>query len=147
MPKPSGNTLILLRFCDVKLPAVGNRASHVRALGLLAIAILLAVPAFAVSHSAAPTSDDKQLEKLARALRNRGNSAYAQLSVFATRKKADVLGQRAALALGYYDYVKGRYAPARHWLEQAQGDPILREYALYWSALVSRAQRYNEKAL
>ena len=128
---------------------MGTAACLSRTLGLLTVVgLFLATPVLAVSDSSVSVPDAKQVEKLARGLHEKGAAAaYAQLSAFASRGNSGELGQRAALALGYYDYVKGRYAPARRWLDQAQGDPILREYALYWGALVLRAQRYNEKAL
>jgi soluble lytic murein transglycosylase len=78
---------------------------------------------------------EEELQELARGLRvKNSSSAYAWLSGFAVRHAADPLGARAALALGYSDYTRERYSPATRWLEKAEGDPLLREYALYWGA-------------
>jgi soluble lytic murein transglycosylase len=91
---------------------------------------------------------ERQLEKLSKALKHDDASrAYAQLSVFAERKSSGALGLRAALALGYYDYTKGSYADAAKWLERAKGDPLLGDYALYWSAENALAMSNNADAL
>jgi soluble lytic murein transglycosylase len=91
---------------------------------------------------------ERQLEKFSRALKQSDASrAYAQLSVFAERKSSGALGLRAALALGYYDYTKGSYADAAKWLERAKGDPLLGDYALYWSAENALAMNNNADAL
>ena len=54
---------------------------------------------------------------------------------------------RAALALGYYDLNKNRYAEAVKWLEPAQNDPLLRDYALFYSAEANIALNKNGVAL
>ena len=54
---------------------------------------------------------------------------------------------RAALALGYFDYTKGRYAEATKWLDRAQHDPLLAEYSAYWTAEVDLAQNRDPQAL
>jgi soluble lytic murein transglycosylase len=54
---------------------------------------------------------------------------------------------RAALALGYYDLSKNRYADAVKWLEPAQNDPLLRDYALFYSAEANIALNKNAQAL
>ncbi len=98
--------------------------------------------------AAASAAAEKQLEKLSRALKqDDATRAYAQLSAFAERKSSGVLGKRAALALGYFDYTKGRYADAAKWLESAEGDPLLGDYALYWSAENALALGKNTDAL
>lgn len=103
-------------------------------------------PAALPPGSAAPS--EKQLEQLSRALKHKNpGSAYAQLGRFATRKSAGVLGNRAALALGYFDYTKGNYASAEKWLELAHGDPLLGDYVLYWSALTHIALGHDTQAL
>ncbi|MGC1254224.1 MAG: tetratricopeptide repeat protein, partial [Candidatus Acidiferrales bacterium] len=90
----------------------------------------------------------KQLEQLCRGLKQKNSAApYAKLSVIASRKPSGVLGARAALALGYYDYTKGHYAQASKWLAIAQTDPLLRDYALYWSAEANLALNHNAEAL
>ena len=91
---------------------------------------------------------EKQLEKLSRALKRDDSArAYAQLSAFAERKSSGLLAKRAALALGYFDYTKGRYADAAKWLERAKGDPLLADYSLYWSAENFLAMGKNQDAL
>src|SRR5271155_1314782 len=58
----------------------------------------------AAAPSAAAT---KQLEQLTRALKQKNSAApYAKLSALALQKSPGVVGFRAALALGYYDYGK-----------------------------------------
>jgi len=54
---------------------------------------------------------------------------------------------RAALALGYYDLSKNHYAEAVKWLEPAQNDPLLRDYALLYSAQANLALNKNGVAL
>jgi soluble lytic murein transglycosylase len=90
----------------------------------------------------------QELEKLSRALKTKdGGSAYDRLSVAAGQKSSESLGLRAALALGYYDYGRGRYAQAAKWLAVAKTDSVLRDYALYWGAQTDIAQGNNPDAL
>src|SRR5271170_7824006 len=94
-----------------------------------------AAPAAAPAQPAASAAATKQLEQLTRALKQKNSAApYAKLSGFALQKSSGVLGYRAALALGYYDYGKAHYAQAAKWLQTAQSDLLLRDYALYWSS-------------
>src|SRR3984957_9275263 len=94
------------------------------------------------------TAADKRLETLARQLKQKNPGAsYAQLSTFAKQKSNGILGMRAALALGYYDLSKNRYAEAVRWLEPAQNDPLLRDYALFYSAEANIALNKNAQAL
>ena len=92
---------------------------------------------------AADTPEDetaqKELSDLARALHNATPGAYEKLSAFAAKNTTNVWGARAALALGYEDYVKSRSGQALGWLFKAQNDTLLREYALYWTAQAQRA--------
>jgi soluble lytic murein transglycosylase len=89
-----------------------------------------------------------RLERLCRVLKEKKSSwAYAQLSAFATRKSSGVLGARAALALGYYDYSQGEFAKAAPWFERSLKDSILREYALYWTAENDLGLNQNADAL
>jgi soluble lytic murein transglycosylase len=81
----------------------------------------------------------KELADLARALHGPNRDAYQKLSAFAVKNTTNVLGARAALALGYEDYSKNRMAQALGWLLKAQNDTLLREYALYWTAQAQRA--------
>lgn len=90
----------------------------------------------------------KELEELFRELKKRNStSAYARLSAFANQKSSGELGLRASLALGYYEYSKTNYTGASQWLERAQSDPLLKDYALYWSAENDRALNRNAEAL
>lgn len=95
-----------------------------------------------------PAPNEKQLEQLARALKPKNpQAAYARLSAFAMQKSSGALGMRAALALGYYDYTRAHYPEAAKWLARAKGDPLLGEYALYWSAETNIELNRNADAL
>lgn len=94
------------------------------------------------------TAADQRLQTLARALKQKNvGTSYTQLSAFANQKSNGVLSMRAALALGYYDLSKNRYAEAVRWLEPAQNDPLLRDYALFYSAEANIALNKNAEAL
>lgn len=94
-----------------------------------------------------PINEDR-LRTLARALKDKSaSSAYSKLSAVARQKSNGVLAERAALALGYYDYSKGNYQRAAKWLAMAQGDPLLGDYALYWRAENDLALNKNAEAL
>ncbi len=54
---------------------------------------------------------------------------------------------RAALALGYFDYTKAHYAQAAKWFDRAKGDPLLRDYLLYWTAENDLAQGHSADAV
>jgi soluble lytic murein transglycosylase len=83
----------------------------------------------------APASLAKPLEAMSRELKKKNAAgAYARLSEFANQNSTNIYGARAALALGYYDYSKTSFGLAAKWLARAETDPLLREYALYWSA-------------
>jgi soluble lytic murein transglycosylase len=104
-----------------------------------------APPAAAHAPSEAST---KQLEQLTRALKQRNPAAaYAKLSAFALQKSSGALGNRAALALGYYDYGKAHYGQAATWLKTAQSDVLLRDYGLYWSSQANLALNRDADAL
>ena len=95
-----------------------------------------------------PAPSEKQLEQLTRALKQRNPTvAYARLSAFAMQKSSGVLASRAALALGYYDYSKAHYQEAAKWLARAKSDPLLSDYALYWSAETNIALNHDADAL
>lgn len=107
-----------------------------------------AATAAKATAAAKPAFTESQLEKLARSLKNsRAQQAYAQLSVYASQKSTGVLGMRAALALGYFDYGKGNYAQALRWFARAKNDPLLADYALYWTAATNFALGHNTEAL
>src|SRR5271155_233419 len=106
-------------------------------------------PAASSDSAPAPSAaGTRQLEQLARALKQKNPGAtYAKLSAFALQKSSGVLGYRAALALGYYDYGKAHYPQAAIWLKIAQSDALLRDYALYWSSQTNLALNHNAEAL
>jgi peptidoglycan lytic transglycosylase len=81
----------------------------------------------------------KELSEVARALHNGTPGAYEKLSAFAAKNNSNVWGARAALALGYDDYMKNRSGQAVGLFVKAQNDTLLREYALYWTAQAQRA--------
>jgi len=90
----------------------------------------------------------KRVETLSRQLKQKNpGTAYVQLSAIASQKSSGILGMRAALALGYYDLSKNRYADAVKWLEPAQNDPLLKDYALFYSAQANIALNKNAVAL
>jgi len=95
------------------------------------------------ASSAADTPEDeaaqRELSDLARALHNGTPGSYEKLSAFTAHNPTNVWGARAALALGYDDYMKNRSGQAVGWFLKAQNDTLLREYALYWTAQAQRA--------
>jgi peptidoglycan lytic transglycosylase len=131
---------------------VGNLFRHFRPAVSLVFGLFLifgVVPAGAATAEAdGQAVAEKQLESLARSLKDKNTvAAYLRLSAFAKRRSSGVWGQRAALALGYYDYGRGHFAEARRWLDRALGDALLKEYALFWSAQVNRSLGKNREAL
>ncbi len=54
---------------------------------------------------------------------------------------------RAAFALGYFDFSRKRYADATTWFRVARRDPILARYALYWEGQTALAAGDNHDAL
>jgi len=100
------------------------------------------------SHPGRSSISEAQLEKLSRMLKDDKSSwAYSRLSMLAEQRSAGALGARAALALGFYDYNKQRYAPAAAWFARAKRDPLLSDYALYWSAETDLATNNDAAAL
>jgi soluble lytic murein transglycosylase len=100
------------------------------------------------SARAPSTAATKQLEQFTRALKQKNSgAAYARLSAIVQQKASGALGDRAALALGYYDYGKAHYPQAANWLKIAQSDALLRDYALYWSSQTNLALNHNAEAL
>ena len=108
-------------------------------------------PKSAAKPAAAPAPASglaKRVETLSRQLKQKNpGTAYVQLSAIANQKSSGILGMRAALALGYYDLSKNRYADAVKWLEPAQNDPLLKDYALFYSAQANIALNKNAVAL
>jgi soluble lytic murein transglycosylase len=88
----------------------------------------------------------KKLTPLARDLHRGTPGSYDNLAAFANKNSASVWGQRAALALGFDDYSKARYAQAANWFEKAKADPLLREYILFWNAQTERALHNSAEA-
>jgi soluble lytic murein transglycosylase len=90
----------------------------------------------------------QQLERLARDLHEHPTGiAYERLVEFAVREKGTAVGARAALALGYYDYTRAHFGEARNWLEKADADPLLPDYAMFWEAQNDRASGAVDIAL
>ncbi|MGC2333412.1 MAG: transglycosylase SLT domain-containing protein [Candidatus Acidiferrales bacterium] len=77
----------------------------------------------------------------------KSNWAYSRLSALAQQKSSGVLGARAALALGSFDYSKQHYTQAAKWFARAQRDPLLGDYALYWGAETDLAAGNDAAAL
>lgn len=102
----------------------------------------------ATASSSATSAATAQLEQWSRALRDKNSTAaYASLSAFALRRGSGELGQRAALALGYFDFSKGNYGKAQTWLEQASHDSLVGDYAIYWSAAADHAIKRDADAV
>ena len=99
----------------------------------------------------------RELTRLSRAAKNEAEKEakggddpgveYRRLARFAKLHAKQELGERAALALGYYDYNDGRYTQARTWLDQAKPEELLAQYVLFWSAQVDRNLNNNDAAL
>ncbi|HEV2206806.1 MAG TPA: transglycosylase SLT domain-containing protein [Candidatus Acidoferrales bacterium] len=105
-------------------------------------------PAGAATRAAATSWKLRHLEHLCRTLKdNNSKWAYAQLADFANRTSSGVLGARAALALGFYDYSNGDYEKAAPWFALSLKDPLLRQYAIYWTAENDLALNQNADAL
>jgi soluble lytic murein transglycosylase len=177
MPKPSANIRIPRLFCGIKIVRMKFSGPAMRAVAALLVfsaAVCSSPVAFAqhasqsqvhppastsskkpaASPAAAPAPSTtsaaatKQLEQLTRALKQKNSTApYAKLSAFAQQKSSGVLGYRAALALGYYDYGKAHFAQAAKWLKTAQSDSLLRDYALYWSSQSELALNHDAESL
>jgi len=117
------------------------------------VLLLLSTACFAHSEPAAAPARRSEisashLETLSRVLRDKKSTwAYARLSEIAERKSSGILGKRAALALGYFDYQNGDFQKAAKWLAIAQGDPLLGDYDLYWQAETNLALNDNQDAL
>ena len=89
-----------------------------------------------------------RLESLSRVLHDKNSEwAYAQLGEIAQRKSSGILGKRAALALGFYDYQRGEFDRAAKWMDLAQGDSLLGDYDLYWQGLTNLGLSHNSDAL
>ena len=89
----------------------------------------------------------RDLALLAREVHHGTPGSYEKLAAFANKTASSVWGQRAALALGYEDYSKGRLPQAMVWLQKARPDSLLHEYTLFWSAQGEHALHRNSEAL
>jgi len=120
----------------------------VLALCLIVSSTCVARPPAGAAGAARAAFTAKQLEQMARGLREKNFSpAYAQLLAVAAQKSSGVLGMRAALTLGYFEYGRGNYAVAAKWLARAKGDPLLGDYANYWAAETDLSQGHSAEAL
>ena len=98
--------------------------------------------------AATASAAEQQLDALSHRLDEKRNAAaYQELTEFAKAQEKSPLGARAALALGYYDFKENRLAEAREWLEKAAADPLLDDYALYWTGVTDRTSGANAQAL
>jgi soluble lytic murein transglycosylase len=150
MSRPSENIPIPRPFCGAKTFAMKFAGRVVRPAGILLCVCLVccAWTTAAAAHPAGTAFTKKQLEALSRLLTQKNSTwAYSRLRVYAEKKASGVLGIRAALALGVYDYGQGHYARAAKWLERAKADPLLGDYVLYWKAQADIALGQNADAL
>jgi soluble lytic murein transglycosylase len=106
-------------------------------------------PAASAAASASRSSlSAAQLERLSRLLKGEKSSwAYTRLSALALQKSSGVLGTRAALALGFFDYNRQHYPEAAKWFARAKRDALLGDYALYWTAENDLATNNDAAAL
>ncbi len=162
-PRRSGSIPSRLRFC-------GTSKFYLQLIAVFGLTAAISISVFASqnpppakpappktpsSHPApkrpappAPQPPEQQLAALARVLHDKPSSAaYAKLSQFARAHAKDLLGKRAALALGYYDLNSGDAPGAESWFAKAEGDPVLREYVTYWHSEADRATGQPAKAL
>lgn len=79
-------------------------------------------------------AQQKEVALLARDLRHGTPGAYDKLAAFANKNASSPWGQRAALALGFSDFATNRPQQALTWLQKADGDALLHEYTLFWTA-------------
>ncbi len=151
MEGPSVSILTPRPFCGTKRIALQltGRLALVGVLLLFVCSVSLAAPRVeSASAKKAAALKERELEKLSRLLKGKNSSwAYGQMSAIAADKSSGVLGMRAALALGYFDYTKEHFAQAEKWLARAKSDPLLGDYALYWSAENHLALGRNPDAL
>ena len=88
----------------------------------------------------------KELILLARDVHHGTPGSYEKLAAFANKNSASVWGQRAALSLGYEEYSHAHMQQAFAWLQKAKPDTLLREYTLFWTAMVEHAMNKNREA-
>src|SRR5262249_8847695 len=100
-----------------------------------------------ITSSPEDATAQKELAELAHGLRNAAPGSGEKLAAFSPKHSADLWGARAALALGYDDYLKNRAQLALTWLAKAKNETILQEYVLFWRAQSLRALKRNGEAL
>ncbi len=88
----------------------------------------------------------RDLSSLARELKHGTPGYYDKVAAFANNNSQSVWGQRAALALAYDDFTKGRPQQALTWAGKARPDALLKEYAVFWEAQSQRALHRNSEA-
>ncbi len=145
------NTLIRRPSCGIRSNAMkfAPRLVCVAASLLIVCSICSAGTTQRSSPSRRTALTQQNLEKLSRSLKDKekiASAAYASLALLA-KESSGMLGMRAALALGYYDYGKENYTQAQIWFARGKGDPLLADYALYWVAETDIAQQHNADAL
>ena len=150
MSPPSENIPIPRPFCGTKTFAMKFAGRVVCPVGVV-LSVCLVICVWTTAAAAVPAKEaftKKQLEALSRLLKQKNSAwAYARLKVYAEKRASGVLGTRAALALGYFDYGRAQYAQAAKWLERAKDDPLLGDYALYWKAQTDLALSQSADAL
>lgn len=135
----------VLLVCSTCFAATGAQ-SHKPAKSAHAAAGSPAAPTSAPAKGSALSA--AQLEKLSRMLKDKKSSwAYTRLSDLAQLKSSGVLGARAALALGFFDYNRQQYTSAAKWFARARKDSLLGDYALYWTAETDLAANNDAAAL
>ncbi len=108
----------------------------------------LASPRAAARRPTATEAAPAELASLSRALREHDTPAnYEHLAAFAREHESDPAGPVAALALGYRDYTRGRFADAAGWFSRAEQTALLPDYVLFWEAQNAQAQHHGAQAL
>ncbi len=96
------------------------------------------------------TASARDLEILARRLRDPSRvvaaRAYTRL-VALSRHWPRTERDRAALALGYYQFQRKQYPRARAWFREARGDRLLAGYAIYWEGLAAAVAGQDADAM
>lgn len=98
------------------------------------------------AESSEDAAAQRELAPLARDLHHGTPGAYEKLVVFANKNSGSAWGERAALALGYDDYIKGHPQQALTSFEKAKHDLLLGEYTLFWTAQAEHASANNVAA-
>ena len=92
--------------------------------------------------------DRAELAGLCRALHDKDSPAnYDRLAAFAREHATNANGALAALALGYRDYTRNRYADAATWFSRAEQGTPLPDYVFYWEAQNAQVQHRSVAAM